>query len=90
MDNDNATNKARFHSNDGSFAGAWLFNVPTDKHSTMPSNDFRTALKLRLGIAFHNLLPKCCCKDREPIGTNPWESITLVTQVVKPSTPICV
>ena len=72
MDNDNATNKARFHSNDGSFAGAWLFNVPTDKHSTIPSNDFRTALKLRLGIAFHNLLPKCCCKEREPIGTNPF------------------
>jgi hypothetical protein len=40
MDNDNATNKARFHSNEGSFAGAWLFNVPTDKHSTIPSNDF--------------------------------------------------
>jgi hypothetical protein len=47
--------QARFLSNNGSFAGAWLFNIPKDKHSTMSSSQFRTALKLRLGASFNTL-----------------------------------
>ena len=40
-------------------------------HNTLSSRDFRIALKLRLGIDFHNLLTTCCCTQREPIDTNP-------------------
>jgi hypothetical protein len=47
LDHGSDTERARFLSNNGSLAGAWLFNVPTDKHSTMSSPEFRTALKLR-------------------------------------------
>jgi len=70
-DHTSETYRARFHSNNGSFAGAWLFNVPTDKHSTLSSRDFRIALKLRLGVDFHNLLTTCCCAQRELIHNNP-------------------
>jgi hypothetical protein len=66
LDHGSDTERARFLSNNGSLAGAWLFNIPTDKHSTMSSPEFRTALKLRLGVEFHHLLPRCCC----PQGTN--------------------
>ena len=67
QDHGNNVQKARFLSCDGSFAGAWLFNIPKDQHNTMTSPEFRTALKLRLGIPFHNLLPHCCCPQRTRI-----------------------
>ena len=62
-----AIEKAGFLSNDGSFAGAWLFNVPKDTHSTMSNPEFRTALMLRLGIKFSSLMSRCCCPQKTTI-----------------------
>jgi len=70
IDHGSDIDKARFLSTNGSFAGAWLFNIPKDKHSTMTSPEFRVALKMRLGVKFHNLLPNCCCSNRTPICHN--------------------
>jgi len=56
--------KARFLSNNGSLAGALLFIIPKDKHSTMSSTQFQTALKLRLGASFKTLPTHCCCPER--------------------------
>jgi hypothetical protein len=70
LDHGSDTERARFLSNNGSLAGAWLFNVPKDKYSTMSSTEFRTALKLRLGVNFHHLLPRCCCPQRNNICNN--------------------
>ena len=33
----------------------------------MSTSEFRIALKLRLGIAFNALLPRCCCPQQTPI-----------------------
>jgi hypothetical protein len=55
--------KASFLSNDGSFAGAFLFNIPRDTHSTMSNKEFQAALKMRLHISFNTLLSTCCCDN---------------------------
>jgi hypothetical protein len=64
MDHGSEADRARFLSNNGSLAGAWLFNIPKDKHSTMSSPEFRCALKLRLGADFHTLPTHCCCPQK--------------------------
>jgi hypothetical protein len=42
--------KARILSNDGSFAGAWLFSVPKNDKSIIPPEAFRNSCLLRLGL----------------------------------------
>ena len=66
-DHGDATEKANFLSNDGSFAGAWLFSIPKHPQSTMSNSEFSVAMKLRLGISFNTLQPRCCCSDRTKI-----------------------
>ena len=70
LDHGSDVERARFLSNNGSLAGAWLFNVPKDKHSTMSTTEFRIALKLRLGVEFRHLLPRCCCPQRTNVCSN--------------------
>lgn len=76
-DNGSEEHRARFLSTKGSFAGAWLHNIPKDSHSTMSSPEFRTALMLRLGSHFHTLHSHCCCRPqprattRVFVGTSP-------------------
>ena len=53
--------KARTFSNDGSFAGAWLFCVPKKGDMKMDNTSFRTALMLRLGVPFHDRPRTCNC-----------------------------
>mgnify|MGYP007022328502 CR=1 FL=1 len=55
--------KARILSAEGSFAGAWLHNVPTKQELQMSSHQFRTALWLRLGIEFASRPNRCSCKE---------------------------
>lgn len=62
--------QASFHSNDDSFAGAFLWNIPKDANSTMSTQEFRVALKLRLHIKFNTLLPRCCCTNHVPIDSH--------------------
>ena len=59
--------QANHLSNDGSFAGAWLHGIPKDSYSTMSNSEFTIAVKLRLGIPFNNLVPKCCCRNQTTI-----------------------
>ena len=64
-DNGSRWENARFHSNDGSMAGAWLFNVPTHRQLTMSTTEFRSALKIRLvGADFHSLPSHCYAAAR--------------------------
>ena len=70
QDHGSDVEKATFLSTDGSLAGAFLFNIPKEWHSTMTNQEFRIALKLRLGVQFHDLLPHCCCPQRTPICPN--------------------
>ena len=53
--------KAAFLSNDGSFAGAWLFSIPKDNYNTMTTSEFITAMKLRLDIEMLTLPDKSLC-----------------------------
>jgi hypothetical protein len=48
-------------------AGAWLFNIPKDRHSTMTTTEFKTALKLRLGADFYSLPSHYCCATKTEI-----------------------
>ena len=67
-DNGPLWENARFLSNDGSMAGAWLFNVPTHRQLTMiTSSEFRFALKIRLGVDFNTLPSHCCCVTKKEI-----------------------
>ena len=71
MDHGSKEDRARFHSTNGNFAGAWLHNIPKDAHNTMSSSEFRVALKLRLGSPFYTQHPLCCCQDRTRVDTSP-------------------
>ena len=75
---DHATeaDQARFRSNNGSFAGAWLFNIPKDRHSTMTTTEFRGALKLRLGGVFHMRPRHCCCRAKTEIDPQAYHLFT--------------
>ena len=53
--------RVRFLNNNGSLAGAWLFNVPRQTQLHVNNRIVRTALKLRLGVEFNHLLHRCCC-----------------------------
>ena len=53
MTSNSAHDKARIFSADGSFAGAWLHRVPRKHEQRMAKDQFRKALRLRLGIPFH-------------------------------------
>lgn len=64
--------KARIFSNDGSFAGAWLFSVPKNDKSIIAAETFRKCCRLRLGMAFNELPTTCCCRGHKVIDrTNP-------------------
>ena len=66
-----AADRARFLSCQGALSGAWLFNVPKDKHNTMPPESFRTAFLLRLGIPLNLSLNFCSCNSRtDPHGVH--------------------
>ena len=72
-DHGNDIQKATFLSNNGSFAGAFLHQIPKDRTSTLSNLEFRTACKLRLGMTFPGIQKTCCCKDNhinEPFGTH--------------------
>jgi hypothetical protein len=62
--------RARFLSTNGSFAGAWLFNIPKDHTSIMTTSEFRIALKLRLGVRINNLIDRCSCVNNTRICEN--------------------
>lgn len=61
--------KARTYSNDGSFAGAWLFTVPKNANTTIPNETFRKCCKLRLGLVFEELPRRCLCRANTVIDT---------------------
>jgi hypothetical protein len=64
--------KARIFSNDGSFAGAWLFSVPKNDKSIIAAETFRKCCRLRLGMSFNELPTTCCCRGHKVIDrTNP-------------------
>jgi hypothetical protein len=60
--NGTPADKARILSNDGSFAGAWLFSVPKNDKSIIPPEAFRKSCLLRLGLPFEELPTHCCCR----------------------------
>ena len=70
--NGTPADKARILSNDGSFAGAWLFSVPKNDKSIIPPEAFRKSCLLRLGLPFEELPTHCCCRDHVVIDrSNP-------------------
>lgn len=64
---DAAYHKIRLDHTQNSWSSAWLMNTPHNRHSIMSNDSFQNALKLRLGIPFHNRPEKCICKDKKPI-----------------------
>ena len=70
--NGTPADKTRILSNDGSFAGAWLFSVPKNDKSIIPPEAFRKSCLLRLGLPFQELPTHCCCRDHVVIDrSNP-------------------
>ncbi len=68
----NPVDKARTFSNDGSFAGAWLFTVPKNPKTIIEAETFRKCCRLRLGLAFNELPGTCCCRTHKVIDrSNP-------------------
>ena len=61
------SDKARTLSNDGSFAGAWLFTVPKNPKTTIEKETFRKCCRLRLGLAFNELPGTCSCRAHKVI-----------------------
>ena len=71
----NPVDKARTLSNDGSFAGAWLFTVPKNPKTIHYGGRARPSgmrCRLRLGLAFNELPGTCCCRAHKVIDrSNP-------------------
>ena len=62
--------KARIFSNDGSFAGAWLYAVPERHERHMDNLTFRRCIMLRLGIPFHDRPQRCKCANHPVIDSH--------------------
>jgi hypothetical protein len=62
--------KVRLHGIEGSWASAWLYSVPQNKQSILHNNEFRHAMKFRLGIPFNDKPSNCLCQNKNKIDEN--------------------